>query len=197
MNTIDSSGQGFFPTITAHVMNKTFEKQVLLCHTRSEGPVIVLCNKSASLLAALHQEERSVKQQIAHENKSERELDMTSFSERWKWVCRAPATWGFCTLTPASIQFKKWQTAVGVEATLIKQWSWLLHEAAISFCWSLEAPRKSHGGFTSEYVNYSMYTEILKSRKRQSLELSDPCLTHNARVSFNAKYQNNIYCKNK
>lgn len=72
---------------------------------------------------------------------------MTSLSELQKWVCRARGSWGFCTLTPASIQIKRWQKVVGVgsRAPLIKQWSWLLQEAAISH-WSLGTVWKSHKG---------------------------------------------------
>lgn len=85
--------------------------------------------------------------QEIHENKCAHELNMTFISEWQKWVCRALGSWGFCTLTPASIQIKHWQKAVGVgsRAPLIKQWSWLLQEAAISH-WSLGTVWKSHKG---------------------------------------------------
>lgn len=74
-------------------------------------------------------------------------LTWLPFSVWQKWVCSARGSWGFCTLTPASIQIKQWQKAVGVgsRAPLIKQWSWLLQEAAISH-WSLGTVWKSHKG---------------------------------------------------
>lgn len=74
-------------------------------------------------------------------------LTWLPFSVWQKWVCRARGSWGFCTLTPASIQIEHWQKAVGVgsRAPLIKQWSWLLQEAAISH-WSLGTVWKSHKG---------------------------------------------------
>lgn len=64
-----------------------------------------------------------------------------------KWARRAGGSRGFCTLTPASIQIKRWQKAVGVgsRAPLIKQWSWLLQEAPISH-WRLGTVRRSHMG---------------------------------------------------
>lgn len=75
------------------------------------------------------------------------ELNMTSLSEWQNWVGSARGSGGFCTLTPASIQIKYWQKAVGVwsRAPLIKQWSWLLQEAAISH-WSLGTVWTSHKG---------------------------------------------------
>lgn len=82
-----------------------------------------------------------------HQNKCAHELNMTSLSEWWKWARGAEGSWGFCTLTPASIQIKRWQKAVGVgsRAPLIKPWSWLLQDAAISH-WSLGTVCKSHMG---------------------------------------------------
>lgn len=44
---------------------------------------------------------------------------------------------------------------------------------------SVEVPQ----GIMSEYVNYSMYAELLKGRICQSLQLSDPTLAQNSRFN--------------
>lgn len=51
---------------------------------------------------------------------------------------------------------------------------------------SVEVPQ----GIMSEYVNYSMYAELLKCRICQSLQLSDPSLAQNRR--FCCMYAKNL-----